>query len=49
MRPYYTFTYMHSYHHTQIQSQGNSYLDKTFPELSKIKSATILPDEGKEL
>jgi cyclophilin family peptidyl-prolyl cis-trans isomerase len=32
-----------------VQSQGNSYLDKTFPELSKIKAATILPDEGKEL
>jgi len=25
-----------------VQSQGNSYLDKTFPELSKIKSATLL-------
>ena len=32
-----------------VQSQGNSYLDKKFPELSKIKAATILPDEGKEL
>ena len=32
-----------------IQSQGNRYLDKSFPELSKIKAATILPDEGKEL
>ena len=32
-----------------IQSQGNRYLDKSFPELSKIKAASILPDEGKEL
>lgn len=27
-----------------IQSQGNSYLDKSFPDLSRIVSASILPD-----
>ena len=27
-----------------IQSQGNTYLDAKFPELSKIVSATIIPD-----
>mmetsp|Transcript_9340 Transcript_9340/g.18886 ORF Transcript_9340/g.18886 Transcript_9340/m.18886 type:complete len:200 (+) Transcript_9340:2-601(+) len=32
-----------------VQSQGNSYLDKTFPELSKIKSATLLPAGAEEL
>jgi len=26
-----------------IQSQGNAYLDKSFPELSKIVKATVLP------
>lgn len=29
-----------------IQSQGKAYLDKNFPKLDSIKSATILPTEG---
>ena len=29
-----------------IQSQGKAYLDKSFPKLDSIKSATILPSEG---
>src|ERR1019366_7199083 len=29
-----------------IQSQGNAYLDKSFPKMDSIKSATILPAEG---
>jgi peptidyl-prolyl cis-trans isomerase A (cyclophilin A) len=29
-----------------IQSQGKAYLDKSFPKLDSIKSATILPAEG---
>ena len=28
----------------QIQSKGNEYLDKSFPDLSRIVAATILPD-----
>jgi peptidyl-prolyl cis-trans isomerase A (cyclophilin A) len=29
-----------------IQSQGKAYLDKSFPKMDSIKSATILPAEG---
>jgi len=29
-----------------IQSQGKAYLDKSFPKLDSIKSATVLPAEG---
>jgi cyclophilin family peptidyl-prolyl cis-trans isomerase len=32
-----------------IQSQGNAYLDKSFPELSKIVKATVLPATAEEL
>ena len=28
-----------------IQSQGNAYLDKQFPDLSRIVTATIIPDD----
>lgn len=33
----------------QVQSDGNSYLDKHFPQLSKIVKVTILPLEPSEL
>jgi peptidyl-prolyl cis-trans isomerase A (cyclophilin A) len=29
-----------------IQSQGKAYLDKSFPKMDSIKSATVLPAEG---
>jgi peptidyl-prolyl cis-trans isomerase A (cyclophilin A) len=29
-----------------VQSQGKAYLDKSFPKLDSIKSATVLPAEG---
>ena len=32
-----------------IQTQGNAYLDKSFPELSKIVKATVLPATAEEL
>jgi hypothetical protein len=30
----------------RVQAEGKAYLDKSFPKLDSIKSATILPAEG---
>ena len=32
-----------------IQSQGNAYLDKDFPNLSQITKVTVLPQSQEEL
>jgi len=33
----------------QIQSEGNTYLDKEFPQLSQVVSARVVTEDGKEL